>query len=107
MSLFTKDIQEHLAPAPFDRAARITHPGMAHFAGSGPALKTCRECEFWGGPQPDYRSKNGKWRGLIKPARCRKYRALTGAIGDEIPDDAAACRHFEESEKIPPRFDRT
>ena len=106
MSLFTKEIQEHLTPTPFDRAARITHPGMAHFAGSGPELKTCRECKFWGSGRPDYRSKNGKWRGLIKPDRCKKFQALTNSIGADIPDDAAACRHFEQAENPPARFDK-
>jgi hypothetical protein len=97
---------DHLTTAPIDRVARETFPGQAHFAGTGPSFTTCRECAFWDNRR-DYHSKRGKNRGLIKPARCRKFRALTGTNGAKIPDDAPACRHFEQANPIPPRFVRT
>jgi len=107
MSLFTKEIQEHLTPAPFDRNARATYPDQAHFAGTGPATKTCRECLSFDHGKYDYFAKNGKWRGLIKPASCRKYRQLTHDIGPTIPDDAMACKYFEQNETPPARFEKS
>lgn len=106
MSLFKDSIQDHLTASPIDAFARASHPGMAHFAGTGPHLKTCRECIFWEHGVHDYRAKTGKYRGLIEPATCRKYRAITLQIGAKVPDDAAACRYFEENSSIPPRFDK-
>jgi hypothetical protein len=98
-----KEQSDFLTAAPFDRVARATYPGMAHFAGSGPPQKTCRECSFWDHGHHDYRAA-GKQRGLIKPARCRKFRALMNAVGAKIPDDAAACRHFDQADPVPAQF---
>src|SRR5262249_35011830 len=105
MTLFKEPIQAHLTGAPFDRIARDTYPGQAHFAGTGPKFKTCRECAFWDHKQ-DYHSKRGKFGGLIKPARCRKFRTLTNHVGDKIPDDAGACKHFAQAQAVPERFAR-
>ena len=107
MSLFKDHVSDHLTESPFDSAARATHPGMAHFAGSGPQFKTCRECIFWAHEQFDYRSKNGKYSGLIKPARCKKYRALMHEEGGQIPDDARACKYFEQNATPPARYNRS
>ena len=106
MSLFKESIQDHLTPSPIDVLARASHPGMAHFAGTGPQLRTCRECIFWEHDPHDYRAKTGKHRGLIEPALCRKYRQITLQVGAKVPDDAAACRYFEENSAIPARFDK-
>ena len=104
MTLFTQSIQDHLTAGPVDTLARATHPGMAHFAGTGPALKTCRECLFWNHKLYDYRAKGGKHRGLILPADCKKYRQMTQQVGAKIPDDAAACKYFDENTSPPARF---
>jgi hypothetical protein len=109
MTLFKQDIQEHLtAPNPEQtRQARASHPGMAHFAGTGPRGMTCRQCAHWEHYKGDYHSVNGKHHGLIKPARCRKYRAITNQRGAMVPDDAEACRHFEHTtNEVPARFYR-
>lgn len=104
MSLFKESIQDHLTASPVDALARASYPGMAHFARTGPVNTTCRECIFWEHGSHDYRAKNGKYRGLIEPARCRKYRQITSQQGDKIPDDAPSCKYFEVNETIPPRF---
>lgn len=104
MSLFKESIQDHLTAGPVDTLARASYPGMAHFAGTGPHGSTCRECIFWEHGPHDYRAKNGKHRGLIEPARCRKYRAITLHQGDKIPDEAAACKYFDRNETAPARF---
>lgn len=104
MSLFKESIQDHLTTSPVDALARASHPGMAHFARTGPVNTTCRECIFWDHGPHDYRAKGGKYRGLIEPARCKKYQQITARPGDKVPDDAPACRYFEQNEAAPPRF---
>lgn len=104
MTIFKDVISDHLTSAPHDAMARATHPGMAHFAGSGPKGKSCRECIFWAHKTHDYRSKGGKYRGLIEPATCNKYRQLARNEGSKIPDDAASCKYFEQNDPVPPRY---
>jgi len=103
MTLFKDALSDHLTESTHDRAARATFPGMAHFAGSGPRGRTCRECIFWAHQKNDYRSKNGKYGGLIKPAPCRKYQTFMRDQGGAIPDDAAACKYFDENSAPPSR----
>ena len=104
VSLFKDHIQDHLTEAPVDQLARASYPGMAHFAGTGPRGKTCRECTFWAHGPHDYRAKNGKYRGAIEPAVCKKYKQITLQEGSRVPDEAMACRWFEQNENPPPRF---
>lgn len=104
MSLFRESIQDHLTAGPVDTLARASYPGMAHFAGTGPHGKTCRECIFWNHVLYDYRAKNGKFRGLILPANCKKYKQITQSVGDKVPDDAGSCKYFEKNSAPPARF---
>lgn len=104
MTLFQDPIQDHLTAAPADAMARASYPGMAHFAGTGPRGKTCRECMFWEHGPHDYRSKNGKYRGLIEPARCMRYRQITLQEGQKVPDEAMACKYFDQNAEPPARF---
>jgi hypothetical protein len=104
MTLFKKTISDHMTAAPHDRTARMSYPGQAHFGGTGPALKTCRECRHWGDGKPDYHSRTGKYHGLIRPAPCAKFRALMHEIGGKVPDDAPSCRYFEQADVVPKRF---
>lgn len=104
MTLFREALSDHLTEAPADRAARATFPGMAHFAGTGPSGRTCRECVFWNHQPHAYRSKNGKHSGLIKPAACRKFQQLMHVDGNQIPDDARSCKYFDENPTPPARF---
>ena len=67
--------------------AGMTEPGMAYFAGTGPAGKFCGDCKFW----TFYRfTKKGldKWRG------CGKFRNLTGHVGPQIDSKLHACKYF-------------
>lgn len=104
MTLFKDGLSDHLTASPVDALARASHPGMAHFAGTGPYGKTCRECLFFNHGPHDYRAKGGKYRGLIEPATCGKYRAITLNVGAKIPDDADACKYFDENPGPPLRF---
>lgn len=82
---------------------RRTFPGMAHFAGTGPAGETCRGCEFWKHDR-QYYSKIGHKGGLIRPAPCTKYREMMGDWGNSIPDDAPSCKYFAPAHVVPDRF---
>lgn len=76
-----------------------TAHGMAFWAGSGPAGKTCRECASWATSKSYKRDDIG---GLCD-RRCRKYRAMSGGInGGAIPHLKAACKYFSPAEKAPP-----
>lgn len=91
--------QDHLTvtDAAFEAQRLKTWPGMAHFAGSGPALTTCRSCMLWNncGADPGYYAPTSKHRGGIKPRSCGKYQQLmSGEIGPAIPHTAAACKYF-------------
>jgi hypothetical protein len=104
LSLFKESIQDHLTASPVDALARASYPGMAHFARTGPVNTTCRECIFWDHGPHDYRAKSGKYRGLIEPARCKKYQQITLQQGDKVPDDAPSCKYFDLNPTVPARF---
>jgi hypothetical protein len=75
---------------------RDTAPGMAHWAGSGPANKFCTTCKLaeWNGY---YANKP-----LPKPITCAKYRAM---MGKAIPytHGKKACRFYEKGGAMPKR----
>lgn len=80
-------------------------PGMAHFANTGPAGKTCLDCKFWA-PAADggvsYYSKSGGHGGAIKDHRCQRYREMMqGAWGAKIPARTASCKYFDQSPSPP------
>jgi hypothetical protein len=106
MTLYRDHISGKLTrPDPaLDAAARVTFPGQAHFACTGPQGRTCRECLNWQHGAWDYHSKIGKHHGLIKPATCAKYQMITQKVGAKIPDDAGACKYFEFNKETPKRY---
>jgi hypothetical protein len=67
-----------------------TFKGMAHFAGTGPEGKTCRECEHW-----QWNSRRSE-SGAPQPASCAKWKQLMGSPRDgmAIPHSAKACKYF-------------
>ena len=79
-----------------DEKMRKTHTGMAHFAGTGPEGRSCRECAHWMFKSDGYYSKSGKFANQIKPHRCAKFSQLSaGRAGDAVPANASACKYFE------------
>jgi hypothetical protein len=68
---------------------RNTSAGMAHWAGTGPAGKTCGECDFFVHVEID----------LGTSTRCDKYRQMmNGKRGTErIPENTQACKYFEQA----------
>ncbi len=65
-------------------------PGMAHFAGTGPAGKTCGVCVYRGYYRNKYDAK--------KHYGCQKFRTLTGRNGPAVDAAYQACRYFEQKE---------
>lgn len=93
------DISEFLTKAPVDRMRARTHDGQAHWGGTGPDGKTCRECASWEGGE--YRATTTMGGGALKPARCAVFRHLTGQEGKAFPHTARACKHFQQAGNPP------
>jgi hypothetical protein len=84
---------------------RATQPGMAHWAGSGPPLKTCRECVFF--ENNGFYARNGKHRGALQPGRCKKYQAMMqGRAGNKIDHWLSSCKYYKANENPPAMFDK-
>lgn len=91
----------HTTISDIDAKARIAHKGQAHFAGTGPARKTCRQCQFW--QFTTYYAVSGAHMGSLKPGKCHKRTMLMrGKVGESVPHDARACRYFDEKTEAPP-----
>jgi hypothetical protein len=63
-------------------------PGMAHFAYTGPAGKTCGDCaacQIQAGRRELY--------------RCATFKRLTGKIGNCIMKQFGACKYFEQKQQ--------
>lgn len=93
-----------------------THPGQAHWAGSGPDGKTCHGCaEHWGALRRWDPKANGGEGELVaqrpsydpvtlalKPIPCHKRTRVMGSRGQPVPNNCAACRFFTENPSPPP-----
>ena len=77
---------------------RATKPGQAHWAGTGPAGKTCGRCSHLGYWE-QVRNSTGDTVYSRHRTGCAKFFQLTGKHGAVIPPAAGACRHFEEKVK--------
>jgi hypothetical protein len=75
-------------------AQRLTEPGMAFFADTGPVGKTCGECKFKGYWRTLI-SKSGFPIGSKRSGGCAKFHALTGTHGPAIDKNLRACKYFE------------
>lgn len=78
-----------------------TPPGMAHWKGSGPRDKTCRECEHY---ELDKTSSGHIKRnvvGELKQGRCLKYKQLIGrsSAWPRLKHSLPACKYFEAAER--------
>lgn len=107
MALIPGPLELHLTkPDPaLEEKRRRTQPGMAHWAGSGPPRRTCRECKHWSGcgSERGYYARKGMYGGTIKPRSCEKHRDLMqGNVGPGVPHDTAACKYFEDDGNAPP-----
>ena len=98
----------HLTRDELSQPAAQTYVGMAHFAGTGPGGKTCRECRHWAPASGLTKHSYGANREL-KAHRCLKRSALMRAGLKDVPlvpSRAAACKYFKLSETPPPSRER-
>lgn len=102
---------DHLTAGENLVSIRQTHLGQAHFAGTGPSGKTCRECTKWQMRDMDdqriaYRYTGGDRRGwlAIGPAKC--VHPILNKADRLIPADAGACRFFDQSDLPPAPYRR-
>jgi hypothetical protein len=71
----------YLTDTPRTHAATV--PGMAHFAGTGPAGKHCKDCVLWG-----------------RGGACQKFKEMMGHKGPSISGWQLSCRHFQQKETL-------
>jgi len=74
---------------------RNTAPGMAHFAGSGPQGRCCRECKSWN-YERSIRNRSGEVVRTERHKGCQQFERLSGRRGPQINPQLLACRHFQE-----------
>jgi hypothetical protein len=78
-----------------DRLVKQTLPGMAHWAGTGPAGTTCEQCRFFGYSAP-LRNGLGETVSAIKKDKCcHRYFRLMKQHGKPLLPQTPSCRHFE------------
>jgi hypothetical protein len=74
-----------------DRLVKQTSPGMAHWAGTGPANTTCEQCRFFGYEAPVRNGHGTK----NHPTSCRRFFQLMKQHGRPLRPSTPSCRHFE------------
>lgn len=62
---------------------------MAHYAGTGPAGKTCGDCAHRGYYRTDCNDKT------FRSGGCRMFPRLSGRHGQPVKRDWLACKYFE------------
>lgn len=73
----------------------MTHEGMAHFAGTGPAGATCRHCQHWNDGKNRSLKSGAAGIALSGSAPCRKFHELVpGKRRPPVPGHAVACKWF-------------
>lgn len=76
-------------------AERNTTRGMAYFAGSGPAGKTCGDCKHRGYQRErSYPNANGA-PVFYRSTGCAMFKKLSGRHGPPIDAALNACKYFE------------
>jgi hypothetical protein len=83
--------------AELEHQIRQTHPGQAHWAGSGPLDCVCGECAHLGYWR-QIRNSHGEVVHTRKASGCAMFHRLTGGHGPAVPASAGACRHFQRKE---------
>jgi hypothetical protein len=73
---------------------RLTAPGMAFFASTGPFGKICGDCRFKGYWHQKL-DKSGFPIGGARSQGCAKFHSLTGTHGPAINGNLRACKFFE------------
>ena len=77
------------------RQIKSTVPGMAHWAGSGPADAYCSSCKFFGYWKNKRNAAGEIITSKFRKSACGKFHDLTGQHGPDLDGNPKACRHFE------------
>jgi hypothetical protein len=76
------------------RQIALSHPGMAHFAASGPFGETCKQCAHYGYYQKVLDAQGNTKRAKFRRGACGKFYELTNKHGPAFPENVEACRYF-------------
>ena len=76
---------------------KITEPGMAYFANTGPDGKVCGDCKFKGYWRRIVNAR-GEFVRSIHSGGCAKFHSLTGVHGPAINKYLPACKYFEPAQ---------
>lgn len=76
-------------------------PGMAFFAGTGPAGKVCADCKFRGLVRESQKGVyNERLQQFIyrsyRTTQCVMFKRLAGEYGAAVGRDYPACKYFEQ-----------
>jgi len=71
-------------------------PGMAFFAGTGPAGKTCGDCCFRGYYRKTMR---GHEEHTSRTNACKAFSQLTGRHGPVVRREWSACKYYSPTEQ--------
>lgn len=82
----------------FENLVARTPAGMAHWAGTGPEGKTCRECSNY--VFNGYTSSKVSNGGALKKGPCQKYVDRFGK-GKNFPFETSSCKYFEQNKNPP------
>ena len=74
---------------------RLSEPGMAFFAGTGPEGKICGKCKFKAYWRERLNKSGFPIGGGARSQGCAKFHSLTGMHGPEFNGDVPACKYFE------------
>lgn len=79
-------------------------PGMAFFAGTGPAGATCGLCKHRGYFRQSARGSfdkrtNSTVHKSYRVTKCAQFKRMTGRHGSDVDADYAACKYFEAAPK--------
>lgn len=80
--------------------AAATHPGMAHWAGTGPEGTRCTSCAaaIFNG----YITAKGR-HGALKPIQCRTYGNMVPGTKPKFSADTKSCRFYTPGDGPPAR----
>jgi hypothetical protein len=74
-----------------NETTRRVVPGMAHFPGTGPEGKYCRDCEYL--QDIEYKRRGQK---LVMHDACRKAMELLGRVQPGLISIQSSCRYFRQ-----------
>ncbi len=75
----------------------------AFWAGTGPAMTTCRTCLHY--TFNGYKSARGNKGGMLKNGPCKEFIRLTNVDSHKIPHETQSCKEYKENLNPPTIID--